>query len=297
MLVVNKLRGRSSNVCAVKAPGLRRSPQGHAGRYRHPDRRSRSSAKTWASSWRMSTIEQLGSKPRPGVASKKRSCTIISREAGQEAEGCDQAKRVEHHPPPRWRQTESEYDKEKFSERLAKMTGGVAIVKRRRGDRGRDETDQGPHRRRAARHPGRGGPKEFVPGGGTLPCSEPSRVVDDAGQETRWRRTARCRGSWPARSTKPIRTIAENTGVDGAVVAFDVLTTRGDKNAERTATTPTRDDIRRHVQGRHRRPDTKVTRSALQNAASIAGLMLTTEVMITKIDDDDMKSRVSGSIA
>ena len=42
---------------------------------------------------------------------------------------------------------------------------------------------------------------------------------------------------------------------------------------------------------------TKVTRSALQNAASIAGLMLTTEVMVTKIDDDDKKSRVTGSIA
>ena len=42
---------------------------------------------------------------------------------------------------------------------------------------------------------------------------------------------------------------------------------------------------------------TKVTRSALQNAASIAGLMLTTEVMITKIDEDDKKSRVAGSIA
>ncbi|HET6572272.1 MAG TPA: TCP-1/cpn60 chaperonin family protein, partial [Fimbriiglobus sp.] len=42
---------------------------------------------------------------------------------------------------------------------------------------------------------------------------------------------------------------------------------------------------------------TVVTRSALQNAASIAGLMLTTEVMVTKIDEDDKKSRVSGAIA
>ena len=42
---------------------------------------------------------------------------------------------------------------------------------------------------------------------------------------------------------------------------------------------------------------TKVTRSALQNASSIAGLMLTTEVMVTKIDDEDKKSKVSGAIA
>jgi chaperonin GroEL len=42
---------------------------------------------------------------------------------------------------------------------------------------------------------------------------------------------------------------------------------------------------------------TKVTRSALQNAASIAGLMLTTEVMVTKIDEDDRKSRVTGAVA
>ena len=41
----------------------------------------------------------------------------------------------------------------------------------------------------------------------------------------------------------------------------------------------------------------RVTRNALQNAASIAGLMLTTEVMITKIDEDDKKSKVSGSVA
>src|SRR5207244_690340 len=90
---------------------------------------------------------------------------------------------------------------------------------------------------------------------------------------------------------KPSRTIAENTGVDGAVVAFDVMQTK-DVNDGYDANT--REIVDMYKAGIV--DPTKVTRSALQNAASIAGLMLTTEVMITKIDEDEPKSNVAGAI-
>ena len=92
---------------------------------------------------------------------------------------------------------------------------------------------------------------------------------------------------------KPIRTIAENCGKDGAVIADEVLT-RGEKNPN-TGYDANADDYVDMLKAGILDP-LRVTRSALQNAASIAGLMLTTEVMVTKIDEDDKKSRVSGAV-
>jgi chaperonin GroEL len=94
--------------------------------------------------------------------------------------------------------------------------------------------------------------------------------------------------------TKPIRTIAENCGKDGAVIADEVVT-RGEKNAS-IGYNANDDDYVDMLKAGIIDP-LRVTRSALTNAASIAGLMLTTEVMVTKIDEDDKKSRVAGSIA
>jgi chaperonin GroEL len=92
---------------------------------------------------------------------------------------------------------------------------------------------------------------------------------------------------------KPARTIAENSGVDGAVVA-DEVKTRGEKTPAIGYNANTGDYVDMFKAGIV--DPTKVTRSALQNAASIAGLMLTTEVMITKIDEDEPGSKVSGAI-
>ena len=91
-----------------------------------------------------------------------------------------------------------------------------------------------------------------------------------------------------------MRTIAENGGVDGAVVADDV-NEQGAKNPNIGFNANTGKYVDMFDAGIV--DPTKVTRSALQNAASIAGLMLTTEVMVTKIDEDDKKSRVTGAIA
>jgi len=92
---------------------------------------------------------------------------------------------------------------------------------------------------------------------------------------------------------KPIRTIAENSGTDGAVVA-DEVRQRGQKspNIGYNANTGEYEDMFKAVIV----DPTKVTRSALQNAASIAGLMLTTEVMITKLDEDEPGSKVHGAV-
>ena len=93
---------------------------------------------------------------------------------------------------------------------------------------------------------------------------------------------------------KPVRTISENSGVDGAVVA-DEVKTRGEQNPNIGYNANTGDYVYMYQAGSV--DPTRVTRSALTNASSIAGLMLTTEVMITKIDDDDKRGKVAGAIA
>jgi chaperonin GroEL len=188
-------------------------------------------------------------------------------------------------------QTESEYDKEKFSERLAKLTGGVAII--RVGAATEAEMKQTKGRIEDALHATRAAVAEgIVPGGGTslLRCVKP--VTDLAktleGDE-------RLGAEIVARAlAKPVRTIAENGGVDGAVVA-DEVAERGQSNANLGYNANTGEYVDMFDAGIV--DPTKVTRSALQNAASIAGLMLTTEVMVTKIDEDDKKSRVTGAVA
>ncbi len=93
---------------------------------------------------------------------------------------------------------------------------------------------------------------------------------------------------------KPSRTLAENSGEDGAVIA-DEIKTRGEKNANIGYNANTGEYVDMFKAGIV--DPTKVTRSALQNAASIASLMLTTEVMITKIDEEGPRGgKISGSV-
>src|SRR3954447_12874014 len=187
-------------------------------------------------------------------------------------------------------QTESEYDKEKFSERLAKLTGGVAII--RVGAATEADMKQKRGRVEDALHATRAAVAEgILPGGGVsllraIPAVEAAarKLSDDE----------RLGAEIVARAlSKPIRTIAENGGQDGAVVA-DEVRSRGEKsqNIGYNANTGDYEDMFKAGIV----DPTKVTRTALQNAASIAGLMLTTEVMITKIDEDEPKNKVAGAI-
>jgi chaperonin GroEL len=92
---------------------------------------------------------------------------------------------------------------------------------------------------------------------------------------------------------KPVRTIAENSGQDGAVIA-DEVKIRGEKSPNIGYDANSGEYVDMFKAGIV--DPTRVTRSALQNAASIASLMLTTEVMITKIDDNEQGNRVQGAI-
>jgi chaperonin GroEL len=188
-------------------------------------------------------------------------------------------------------QTESEYDKEKFSERLAKLVGGVAIVKV--GAATEAEMKQTKGRVEDALHATRAAVAEgIVPGGGTalLRCVP---VVEALAEKLKG--DERIGAEIVARAlSKPIRQIAENCGKDGAVIA-DEVTAQGEKNPN-IGYDANNDKYVDMLKAGIIDP-LRVTRSALTNAASIAGLMLTTEVMVTKIDEDDKKSKVSGSVA
>jgi chaperonin GroEL len=187
-------------------------------------------------------------------------------------------------------QTESEYDKEKFSERLAKLIGGVAIV--RVGAATEAEMKQTKGRVEDALHATRAAVADgIVPGGGValLRCIP---AVEKLAEKLKG--DERLGAEIVAKALeKPIRTIAENTGVDGAVVA-DEVKEAGEKSPNlgyNANDGKTVDMFKAGIVD-----PTRVTKTALQNAASISGLMLTTDVLVTKIDEDEPKSKVSGAI-
>jgi chaperonin GroEL len=281
MLVVNKLRGLL-NICAVKAPGF-------------GDRRKAMLGDIAVLTGGQFISEDLGTKlenveigqlGKAKLIRVEKENTTIVEGAGKKA---DIEKRIAQ-IRTQMEQTDSEYDKEKFSERLAKLTGGVAIV--RVGAATEAEMKQTKGRVEDALHATRAAVAEgIVAGGGTalLRCIP---VVEEVAAKLR--HDERLGAEIVARALeKPVRTIAENSGVDGAVVA-DEVRTRGEKNPNvgyNANTGEYEDMFKAGIVD-----PTKVTRSALQNAASIAGLMLTTEVMITKVDEDEPKNKVAGAI-
>ena len=187
-------------------------------------------------------------------------------------------------------QTESEYDKEKFSERLAKLTGGVAII--RVGGTTEAEMKQTKGRVEDALHATRAAVADgVVPGGGVALLRSIDAVEAVA---AKLKGDEKIGAEIVARAlVKPILTIAGNSGLDGPVVV-DEVRLRGEKNSNIGYNASSReyeDLIAAGVLD-----PARVTRSALINAASIAGLMLTTEVMITKVDEDEPGSKVAGAI-
>jgi chaperonin GroEL len=187
-------------------------------------------------------------------------------------------------------QTESEYDKEKFSERLAKLTGGVAII--RVGAATEADMKQKKGRVEDALHATRAAVAEgILPGGGVAlvrAADALSTLLKKLEGDERVGAEIVVRAL-----DRPIRIIAENSGVDGAVVA-DEARQRGEKNPNIGYNANTGEYVDMYKAGIV--DPTKVTRSALQNAASIAGLMLTTEVMVTKIDEEEPGGKVHGAV-
>ena len=187
-------------------------------------------------------------------------------------------------------QTESEYDKEKFSERLAKLTGGVAIV--RVGAATEADMKQKKGRVEDALHATRAAVAEGILPGGGVACIRAIPAVE--GLAKKLSGDERLGAEIVARALeKPVRTIAENSGTDGAVVA-DEVRQKVEKSGNIGYNANTGEYVDMFKAGIV--DPTKVTRSALQNAASIASLMLTTEVLVTKIEEDEPASRVQGAI-
>jgi chaperonin GroEL len=285
VLVVNRLK-QLLEVCAVKAPGF-------------GDRRKAMmedmavlTGGTFVSEDRGIKLENVGLEmlgTADRVSVEKENCTIIVEKLDKTRKGAIEA-RVQT-IRTQMDQTESEYDKEKFSERLAKLVGGVAIIKV--GAATEAEMKQTKGRVEDALHATRAAVAEgIVAGGGTalLRCVP---VVEALAEKLK--HDEKIGAEIVARALeKPLRTIAENCGKDGAVIA-DEVATRGEKSPNIGYDANTDDYVDMFKAGIV--DPLRVTRNALQNAASIAGLMLTTEVMVTKIDEDDKKSKVAGSIA
>ncbi len=277
-LVVNKLRG-ILQVAAVKAPGF-------------GDRR-----KTMLGDMAILTggtlisedlgiklesveIKQLGKAKKVEIT--KDNCTII--------EGAGDPKQIKARVDQIRAQiegTKSEYDREKFQERLAKMTGGVAIISV--GAATETEMKQTKARMEDALHATRASVEEGVlPGGGValLRCIEVIRTVKAKGDEEIGIEIV-CRAL-----ESPIRQIVQNCGVDGSVVADEVL--QKDTNIGYNANTGEYVDM--YKAGII--DPAKVVISALSNAASIAALMLTTQVCVTRTDDLEggKKAKIEGAV-
>ncbi|KUR79126.1 chaperonin GroEL [Novosphingobium sp. FSW06-99] len=173
--------------------------------------------------------------------------------------------------------TTSDYDREKLQERLAKLAGGVAVIKvggasevevKERKDR----VDDALHATRAAVEEG------IVPGGGTALLYATRALEGLQGINE-----AQTRGIDIIRRaiSTPLKQIAENAGFDGAVVAGKLLDQKDESLGFNAST-----DVYENLKAAGVIDPTKVVRIALQDAASVAGLLITTEVGISELDGD-----------
>jgi len=184
--------------------------------------------------------------------------------------------------------TDSDYDREKLQERLAKLSGGVAVISV--GAATEAEMKQKKARVEDALHATRAAAEEgILPGGGValLRCTE---AVEKARSSARGDEKVGIDIVLGA-LTEPIRQIADNCGIDGSVVADEVRSkptnTGYDANTGKYV-----DMFKAGIVD-----PLKVVRTALENAASIAGLMLTTETLVTDLEAADKKrGRVEGSV-
>ncbi len=279
-LVVNKLRG-ILNIAAVKAPGF-----GDRRKAMLQDMAVLTGGTVISEDLGIKlenvTIDQLGRAKQ--VKINKDSTTMIQG-AGQRA---DIQKRIDQ-LRRQIEETESEYDKEKFQERLAKLSGGVALINvgaatEAQMKETKARVEDALHATRAAAEEG------IVPGGGTalirvIPAVE--KMAESLKGDEKLGAAIVLRAL-----EEPIRHIASNGGHDGGVVA-DEVKSRGGSIGFNANTGEYVDMFEAGIVD-----PTKVTRSALQNAASIAGLMLTTEAMITNIKEDEEKgaARAEGSV-
>jgi chaperonin GroEL len=277
-LVVNKLRG-GLKVAAVKAPGFgdrRKAMLEDIGVIT----RGEMISEDLGIKLENVTLEMLGSAKRVTIDKDK---TLIVDGAG---DGEAIKARIEA-LRQQIERSDSEYDMEKLQERLAKLAGGVAVIKvggssevevKERKDR----VDDALHATRAAVEEG------IVPGGGTA-LLYASRALDDlkGSNEEQTRGIDIVRRALQA----PLRQIAQNAGHDGAVIAGKLID-GNDQNLGFNAQTEVYEDL---VKAGVIDP-TKVVRTALQDAASVAGLLITTEAAIADVPDDKPSMPMGGGM-
>ena len=260
-LVVNKLRG-TLNVCAVKAPGF-------------GDRRKAMMEDIGVLTGGKSIMEETGIKLEgvklDDLGRAKR--VTIDKDNSTIVDGAGQAKVIEGRIKQLRTQideTTSDYDREKLQERLAKLAGGVAIIKV--GAATETEMKEKKARVEDALHATRAAVEEgIVPGGGValLRAAKELQGHKLEGDEQFGLNIIR------RACEEPLRQIVHNSGDEGAIV-LEKVRESNDPNFGYNAATENYEDL---IAAGVIDP-TKVTRTALQNAASIASLMLTTEAMI-----------------
>jgi len=267
-LVVNKLRG-TLNICAVKAPGF-------------GDRRKALMEDIAVLTGGRCITEDLGIKLESiDIADLGRAKSIVvDKENTTIVEGNGKSSDIQGRVNQIRRQIEettSDYDREKLQERLAKLAGGVAVINV--GATTESEMKEKKARVEDALHATRAAVEEgIVPGGGValIRCLAAIDAVKGANDDEQIGVDIIKRAV-----ESPLRSLAANAGVEGSLIVSEVKKRKGNEGYN-VATGEYEDLVKAGVVD-----PKKVTRSALQNAASIAGLLLTTECLITDAPEKD----------
>jgi chaperonin GroEL len=279
-LVVNRLRG-VLNVCAVKAPGFGDRRKALLG-----DIATVTGAE-FVSADLGRKIEDLGLEAL-GTAKKveigKDDTTIVEGGGKKDAirDRIAQIRRT-------LETTTSDYDKEKLQERLAKLAGGVAIIKV--GAATEAESKEKKARVEDALHATRAAAEEGVVPGGGVALLRAAAVLEE--MRGKLRGDEKYAVDILARALQePARAIANNAGVDGAVVVDEILSSDKPSWGFDARRREYCDLLKAGIVD-----PTKVTKSALLHAVSVAGTMLTTRVLVTELKEKDRKKAVAGSVA
>jgi chaperonin GroEL len=266
-LVVNKLRG-TLKVCAVKAPGF-------------GDRRKEMLTDIAKLTGGTVIAEELGFKldntalaqlgrAKRVVIDKDNSVIVDGRGKGEDIQGRISEIKVAID------KSTSDYDREKLQERLAKLSGGVAVI--HVGAATETEMKEKKARVEDALHATRAAVEEGIVPGGGVALLRAQHVLDKVkGTEDEKIGVEIVRRSLE----EPIRMICQNAGVEGSIIVAKIKESKEKSFGYNAATDVYEDLVKAGVID-----PTKVTRTALQNAASIAGLLLTTECVVVERKED-----------
>src|SRR5205809_6424873 len=280
-LVVNKLRG-TLQAAAVKAPGF-------------GDRRKAMLDDIATLTKGRSITEDLGIKLENiqiedlGTAKK----IVIDKDNTTIVEGGGKRVAIEGRVKQiraQIEETTSDYDREKLQERLAKLVGGVAIIKV--GAATETEMKEKKARVEDAMHATRAAVEAGIVPGGGVALVRAAKVLDKFDAAKDGDSDEQIGVTIVKRALEePLRQIVQNAGKEGAVVVERVRADKNENFGFNAQTEEFEDLVKAGVID-----PTKVTRTALQNAASIAGLMLTTEAMVSEIPEEDGKAPMPGGM-